>query len=159
MFENLAATLLSFITPTTVAIYIIIHLITYIVFININCKFIIKADPELNKKYQCFARNDVDKWSIIKNFPCKHSKASQYDRVHPVLAQIFYRYIDYHSLYCLGEVRSSLLSVVHRLCMIGHTAGEPLHPIRRILTKKPGQYLPRLLIFFSSIVWINVERP
>ena len=43
--------------------------------------------------------------------------------------------------------------------MLGHKAGTPLHPIRRILTKKPGQYLPRLLIFVAGLVWINVERP
>jgi hypothetical protein len=27
------------------------------------------------------------------------------------------------------------------------------------LTKKPGQWLPRALIFTAGIVWINVDRP
>lgn len=43
--------------------------------------------------------------------------------------------------------------------MIGHKSGEPLHPLRRILTKTPGQYLPRLLIFIAGVVWIGIERP
>ncbi len=43
--------------------------------------------------------------------------------------------------------------------MIGHQGGKPLHPLRRVLSKKPGQYLPRLLIFFAGVVWIKVERP
>jgi hypothetical protein len=43
--------------------------------------------------------------------------------------------------------------------MLGHEPGKPLHPIRRLLTKKPGQWLPRLLIFLGNVVWISVERP
>ena len=43
--------------------------------------------------------------------------------------------------------------------MIGHVPGQPLHPIRRVLTKVPGQYLPRFLIFVSQLYWIRVERP
>jgi hypothetical protein len=43
--------------------------------------------------------------------------------------------------------------------MIGHKAGQPLHPIRRLLTKKPGQYLPRLLILIANVYWIRIERP
>jgi hypothetical protein len=43
--------------------------------------------------------------------------------------------------------------------MIGHVPGKPLHPIRRMLTKKPGQYLPRLLIFIAKVYWIRIERP
>ena len=61
----------SFCTPTTVAIYIIIHVLTYVVCININSRHIINADAKLNEKYECFARTDVHKWSIVKCFPCK----------------------------------------------------------------------------------------
>lgn len=56
---------------TTVGIYIVIHLLTYIICIKINSRHLINADKELNKKYECFARTDIHKWSLIKSFPCK----------------------------------------------------------------------------------------
>ena len=46
-----------------------------------------------------------------------------------------------------------------RIMMFGHKTGDPLPKLRRILTKAPGQYLPRLLIFFAGVAWIKVERP
>lgn len=52
-------TLLSYVTPTTVAIYVIVHVLTYVIFITIGSRHIINADPELNKKYAPFARTDV----------------------------------------------------------------------------------------------------
>jgi hypothetical protein len=64
-------TLLSYITPTTVAIYLIVHVLTYIIFITIGSSHIINASPELNKKYAPFARTDLHMWSIIKRLPCK----------------------------------------------------------------------------------------
>ena len=47
----------------------------------------------------------------------------------------------------------------YRLVMIGHKQGSPISNTKRMLVKKPGQYLPRLLIFFAGVVWIKVERP
>lgn len=79
-------------------------------------------------------------------------------RVHTILAQVFYNMCDYCDIHSMGEVLFYRLHS-YRAIMIGHVAGQPLHPLRRILTKKPGQYLPRLLIFFSNIWWIKVERP
>ena len=69
---GLLETLCSYITPTTVAVYLIIHVLTYIIFITIGSKHIINASPELNKKYAPFARTDLHMWSIVKRFPCKY---------------------------------------------------------------------------------------
>lgn len=68
---SLIETLLSWITPTTIAIYVIIHILTYIIFITIGSSHIINASPDLNKKYAPFARTDLHMWSIVKRFPCK----------------------------------------------------------------------------------------
>ena len=43
--------------------------------------------------------------------------------------------------------------------MIGHKQGSPISNLKRILVKKPGQYLPRLMLFLTGLIWIKVERP
>ena len=43
--------------------------------------------------------------------------------------------------------------------MIGHKMGTPMRRWRRMLTKYPGQFLPRALVFVSGIIWIDIERP
>lgn len=68
---GLLESLLSYITPTTVAIYIIVHVLTYYFFITRGSRHLTHADPELNKKYAPFARTDTHMWSIVKRFPCK----------------------------------------------------------------------------------------
>lgn len=69
---GLLDTLEYYITPTTVTIYLAIHVLTYIMCITIGSKHLINADPELNKKYAPFARTDIHLWSIVTCFPCKH---------------------------------------------------------------------------------------
>lgn len=168
---SLIESLCEWITPTTVAIYIIIHVLTYVVCISIQSKHIMNADPELNKRFPCFARSDTHRWSIIKMFPCKnflnlHIKYLHYSSslcsLHSILAKIFDYLCDNYNLYSLGLVwylPLLFIKTLFRIIMIGHEAGKPLHPIRRILTKKPGQWLPRLLILFCHVYWIKVERP
>ena len=43
--------------------------------------------------------------------------------------------------------------------MIGHKFGTPISPFRRMLVKRAGQLTGRLLIFFSGVTRITVERP
>jgi hypothetical protein len=56
-------------SPTTYVLYSFFCMLTYHVFINIRCKHLIKADPELNKKYAPFARDDIMNWGFIRMFP------------------------------------------------------------------------------------------
>lgn len=43
--------------------------------------------------------------------------------------------------------------------MIGHKRGSPIPTWRRVLTKRPGQCLPRALVFIGGLFRINIERP
>jgi hypothetical protein len=97
-----------------------------------------KADPHINEQYPMFMRNDVKELSFWKCLPFLMT-------LWPRAFIVFGIIITY--------------TVYVNICMLGHKAGQPLHPVRRILTKLPGQYMPRALIFCFGVLWIKVTRP
>jgi hypothetical protein len=54
-----------------IAIYILVHILTYIIAIPWQSAPILKSDPKLNAKYYPFARNDYHNWSLLNMTPCK----------------------------------------------------------------------------------------
>lgn len=121
-----------------IAIYLLVHVLSYVIFISWNSAPILKSDPKLNAKYSAFARNDYHKWSIITMFPSKIvTKNDNFPSLHYFLAQIFPSLPSYHHLSNICLVRMLGLKE-NRLMMFGHRAGDPLSPIRRFLTKTPG---------------------
>ena len=56
---------------TTVAVYIAVHVITYIVIIHVLAKAHLKNKDNkvLRERFYPFFRNDLDNWSIVTLFP------------------------------------------------------------------------------------------
>jgi hypothetical protein len=63
-------TFLSYVTPTNIILYILLHVVTYAYALHAS-KYAFYTDPELDKKYAPFARTDK-KWAFTWwRFPCK----------------------------------------------------------------------------------------
>ena len=54
-----------------ISVYILVHISTYILFVHIFGKGHLKnyKNKEILNKYEPFNRIDIEKWSIIKQFP------------------------------------------------------------------------------------------
>jgi hypothetical protein len=64
---------LPYLTPLNIAIYVLIHALTFHWAMRDNKKYL-KAPKEAQQKYYAFRRTDADQWSWITMFPCKSSK-------------------------------------------------------------------------------------
>jgi len=95
--------------------------------------------PELNKKYWPFRRNDLEHWKFFSG------------TIICGLAGLPFRYII-----CWAIVSS--ISLVVRICCIGHDWISPIEKWRAMLIFKSTAWMFRTLIWFIGVTWVTKER-
>ena len=123
-----------------ILVYMGFHVVTYILIVYVLAKGHLKNknNTELNKKYAPFVRNDLDKWSIIWNFPF---------------------YITFWPRIFVAFLLAVSCPIWINLCMIGVDTKNPvIGPWRKWLIKEIIKFHSGVLLLMGGLVWYNIER-
>lgn len=117
MSQAVDSSLPTWVSLNGLGVYVAIHVLSFYFFIKVRNKYIINANKEISKQFAPWEIHDVEKWSIVKQFPFY---ITFWPRFITILLVVF--------IYCTLVI----------LFSIGHKSGAPMGKFRRLLIKKSG---------------------
>ena len=123
-----------------IIVYVIIHILTYILVVHVLAKGHNKTkdNQQIKQRFGPFLRNDIDNWGIIKCFPFY---ITFWPRVIATVAFV--------STYCIFLL----------ILMIGVDKHNPqnISPLRKRIIKAGTFVIVRCSAFSAGLAWVNVE--